>query len=205
MYEELSVLEYLSKGRICEMWTVRNLRCCLGLLVLFATRGLSQESIRILDYERVCPNQPVQVTGRFVGDKPFSDEKSVVADPDWLKDLTLEVTNVSSKSIRAFNMTILVKRPGFVVVAGIPLDFRTYSKETDNNALALSGERKIGPLAPSETVKVKITDHNFMIMNEELKKRGFDDIKHAWLEIQTIYFEDGSRWSGRPCEDLKGN
>src|SRR5678815_4248211 len=106
---------------------------CSCLVLLLVPLCIAQEKIRTLENEYPYPNQPIEIVSRQLGDKPFIDEKRVLGGRDWLGKLTLGIKNVTNKNILSFDINILVRKDGTPAM-GIPINFRTYTKETENNA-----------------------------------------------------------------------
>lgn len=165
----------------------------VSLFILSASLSNAQDKIRTVEKGRSYPNSPVEVVSRELGDKSFMDDTRVLGDKDWLKHLKLSIKNVSSKNIISFNIDLLIKKRGMVLM-GIPIYFRTYTQLTPNNVLTPEGEKKIGVLRPGEVVKVSVTDHVIVAFGDELGKRGIEDIDSVTLDIQGVYFEDETRW-----------
>jgi len=166
---------------------------CSCLVLLLVPLCIAQEKIRTLENEYPYPNQPIEIVSRQLGDKPFIDEKRVLGGRDWLGKLTLGIKNVTNKNILSFDINILVRKDGTPAM-GIPINFRTYTKETENNARTVDGEKKIGVLRPGETAKVRVSDHAMSIFERELTKIGLEDFDRVTVDIRFVYFDDGSRW-----------
>lgn len=143
------------------------------------------------------PNQPIEVVGRAIEKKQFTDGNRVVGDRDWLKHLILSVKNVSNKNILAFDINVWIRKEGYMPTGvSIPMFFRTFTTSTDSNALNADGEKKIGTLRPGEVVKLRITDNNLSKFGAILKQYGVQDLERVKIEIPMVYYEDESRWSG---------
>ncbi len=116
-----------------------------------------------------------------------------MGDQDWLKQLTLVVKNVSNKNIMSFNIDLLIKKQGKILM-GIPIQFRTYTKPNENNALTPEGEVKLGVLQSGEVVKVKVLDHYLSSFGNALKRYDVEDIDRVTIDIRGVFFDDGTRW-----------
>ena len=93
-----------------------------SLVLLAATFSSAQEKIRTVEKGQKYPNSPIEVVGWDLGATPVTDETKASAGEDWLKKLTLTVRNISNKSIKSFDIDLLVKDRGQVVM-GIPIYF----------------------------------------------------------------------------------
>jgi len=167
---------------------------CFGLILLLTSICNSQQKIRTVE-EQVAPfpNQQIEVLGKELNGKPFVDNKGVLGDKDWWKQLTLSVKNISNKNIMSFDIDLLIKKQGNIVM-GIPIYFRTYFNPADTDALTLTGEKKTGFLLPGEVVKVKISDRVIRLYSKELVKYEVEDVDRVTIEIRGVYFDDHSRW-----------
>jgi hypothetical protein len=165
----------------------------VALFLLTASLSNAQEKTRTVEKGLQYQNPPIEVIGRELGDKPFTDDTRVAANRDWLKDLVLVVKNVSNKNIISFDIDLLVKQNGKVLM-GIPVNFRTYTRPTKLNARTSSGELKIGVIRPGEVVKVKVTDRALSVFGNELLKRGIEDLDQVTIDLRFVYFDNHTRW-----------
>lgn len=165
----------------------------VSFFLLTASLSNAQEKIRTVEKGQQYTNPPIEIVDRELGDKPFIDDTRVLGDKDWLKRLTLVVKNVSSKNIISFDIDLLVKKQGKILM-GIPVDFRTYTAPSVDNALTLDGEKKIGVLGPGEIVKVKVTDRAMSVFGNELSKREIEDLDRVTIDFRFVYFDDNTRW-----------
>ena len=175
----------------------------VSLCLLTASFSLAQEKIRTLDKGRSYQNSPIEVVGRALGDKPFIDDTRVSANKDWLKDLVLAVKNVSDKNILSFDIDLLVKKHGKILM-GVPVTFRTYTVPSALNARAANGEIKIGVLRPGEVVKVRVADQAMSAFGNELLKSEIEDLDQVTIDIRFVYFDDNTRWVVGREEPYKG-
>ncbi|HMQ04157.1 MAG TPA: hypothetical protein PKD26_09605 [Pyrinomonadaceae bacterium] len=154
----------------------------------------AQEKIRIVeDWGTPYPNQPIEIVERELGERPFASKNSVLGGRDWLRDLVLSVKNISTKNILSFDIDLLVKRDGKILM-GIPIHFRTYTDPADTNSMTQNGERKIGLLQPGEVVKVKVRDQAMQAWRETLRRYQVEDLDRVTLDLRAVYFDDQSRW-----------
>ncbi len=145
------------------------------------------------DWGKSHRNQPVEIVGKELGVKAFLDKETVLGDRDWLKNLTLSVKNISTKNILSFDIDLLVKKDGRILM-GIPIHFRTFSNPDDTNSLTQSGEKKTGVLRPGGIVKVKVLEEAMRAWGETLKRHHVEDLDRVTLDLRTVYFDDQSRW-----------
>jgi len=175
------------------MKVVQKFVFCFGLILFLSPLCNSQQKIRIVEKGLSFPNQPIEVVSKELDGKPLSDNKGVLGNQDWLKHLTLSVKNVSNKNIMSFDIDLLIKKQGNILM-GIPIYFRTFFIPDYTDALTPSGEKKTGFLLPGEVVKVKVSDRIMQIYGKELVKHEVEDIDRVTIEIRGVYFDDHSRW-----------
>lgn len=164
------------------------------VILLTVIHSSGQEKIRIVEgWGTPYPNQPIEIVGRELGERSFTKKNSVFGSPDWLKHLTLSVKNVSTKNILSFDIDILVKKDGKVLL-GIPYIFAPYSDPADTNSMTEYGEKKIGVLRPEEVEKVKVRDQAMRAWRETLMRYQVDDVDRVALDLRAVHFDDQSRW-----------
>ena len=165
----------------------------VSLFLLASSFSDAQEKSRAVLKSQQYPNSPIEMVGWELGDKSFKYESRVFAGPDWLKRMKLLIKNVSNRNIKSFDIDLLVKQQGRVLM-GIPIYFRTYKTVTDYNALNTKGEKKIGSLQPGEILKIRVLDHVMKTFGDELRKRGLEDLDSVTLDLRSVFFDDGTRW-----------
>ena len=164
------------------------------LFLLGSSYSSAQGKIRIVEgWGTPYPNQPIEIVGKELNDKAFLDQQRVLGDRDWLKHLTLSVKNISTKNILSFDIDLLVRRDGKILM-GIPIHFRTYTSPAGTNSLTQHGDKKIGVLLPGEVVKVKVRDQAMRAWGETLRRYQVEDVDRVTLDLRAVYFDDQSRW-----------
>ena len=169
----------------------------LAMVLVLTAVCPAQPKIRILEKPDSYLNQPIEVVSRELDNQPFLDETRVMADRDWLKQLTLGIKNISGKNIMSFDIDIYIRKEASMPTGvSFPILFRTYTKPVIHNQNRTpQGEVKLGVLQPGEVVKVRITDDHLSKFGDILKSYGVEDLTNAKLELRGVYFEDKSRWS----------
>lgn len=181
-----SALPREQKGELKMKKISRAFNCVLMLLCIATSLAIAQEQkIRTITKAFTFENQPIQVIHRPSGDKPISNDTQILADNKWLKNLTLEIKNVSEKNIIGFNLFLVVeitaKMPSR---CRVPIYFRGIEQE--------SGEPKA--LRPGEVVKVQVSDGDIAYWTKWLKEYDAEDFDRVLLDVRSVNFEDGTRW-----------
>jgi hypothetical protein len=149
-----------------------------------------QEKQRVINDLYLPKDAPIQIVGRELEGRNFQTQKvdnriSGTANSDWIKNLTLVVKNVSEKNISFVKITLMVPQqkqmPG-------PLMFYVMFGSWD-------GTTANGLLGPGETAKIKVRESEYLFSEKRFKDWGVDGFDHVFLELRTIYFDDGTGWS----------
>lgn len=160
-----------------------------GLLVLigFVGSSIGQSGV-----------EKVELEEKKIGKDPSPVkiiEFGVGKDQDWLKGLTIEVENVSTKPIYYFRYAGFTgKETGQTIGAYIPMLFnREMEKaaEQENKLLENLGSL---PLNPRERVKIVIDQQRYQWLKEMEAKGTISPIKKIHFVLQVVYYGDGTRW-----------
>jgi hypothetical protein len=139
---------------------------------------------------------PIEIVNREVSNRPFSTEGTIIAGPEWIKDLTLTVRNVSDKTIIKFEILLTVPKQGDMPTdAGMLFSFPQPERLLGPDG-KLTGDYKplvLRTLAPNSTVKVQIWQHQLKIL-EDIKNQGVSDVEVASISIRQVLFDDGTGW-----------
>lgn len=169
---------------------------CLCLLLPVLTYAQDQKSRHI---EKVSQrNEPVEIVDLQtdsvqVDSQSFKLGSAFMGDEHWLRGLTLNVKNVSAKSIVYIRVEIEFPKIGtmeypFVVPV-------TYGQipppASEINSLPVPKRAVIH----GNSVKLRLTDTMYDFAREFLKKKDVSSIDNVKFSIQFIVFEDGTAWS----------
>lgn len=171
----------------------------ISLIVLsgtFAAPILAQSKIRTLDHQKYrYKNEPLMVVGRAIGDKPFpNNDNKIEAEPDWLKNLSLDVKNISSKNIAFFEIHLVVDNPRKLLSQdSIALRFTGWPTFKDNTEFVKLGGKRV-TLKPGEIVRLSVREQlppTLMNYVESLTAENFDRVS---IDIRYVQFDDGTGW-----------
>src|SRR5438067_1276080 len=87
----------------------------ISFLMLGTSLCPAQEKLRTVMHGGMYRNydiktEPIAIVSREVWDKPFTNESQIVSGPDWLRYLTLGVKNISGKTIKVFEIDVLLRK-----------------------------------------------------------------------------------------------
>ena len=168
-------------------------------MLMLASFCTAQEKIRTIEHGKYrlydIKSEPIAIVSRELGDKPFMTNRQVLGGPDWLRDLTLGVKNISNKTIKNFEIHIIIDKQGNMAT-GVTLLFRF--PPPPEPVLSQDGKptgayQPVEVLKPGEVVKVKAPDSQLRML-DFIKKEGVVDIDRVSLSIQKVDFDDGTRW-----------
>lgn len=158
------------------------------LIVICAVAGsVAQDKLRRIEQPAkfTYSNTPIQVLVKMDGEPLPARE--IVTGPDWLRRLSLEVTNTSGKDINWLSILLTLREPPPGVskpsfnIAGIviPVELRHAGLKV------LSAGSKVTIKPPTQNVDYWI---KFALEN------GLTDIEKVILEIRQVGFTDDTGW-----------
>jgi len=156
---------------------------------------LAQDKVRTLEFGEYrkydVSTEPVGIQSLNLGDKPFSIETGVVGGPDWLRELSLTLKNISGKNIVECELNLLIPPRGIkaerkLIVFGFPSPSILDLAEKDST-------RQLLLWKPEQTIRIKIPDSQVRIL-DSLRRDGITDIETASLAIYRVRFSDGTGW-----------
>ncbi len=82
-----------------------------SLILLLSLLCYGQVKVRKIE-KRSTKNEPIELVSAEVGDLPFNNENQVLADKSWLKNLKLNVKNISGKTIVYMKVNLEISAQG---------------------------------------------------------------------------------------------
>lgn len=165
------------------------------LMLIVVSTCIAQEKLRTVDNGKAYSNAPIEVVSRKLGDKQFTDDNKVVAGRDWLQSLSLNIKNISSKTIVLIEINLIVAKKGLLPTSvSFPLRFGTplFFFDGKDEVPVVKKDRKL--LAPGETVELSISSHDFSVFTAYLRKYEVDDLDSVTIDIRNVEFNDGTGW-----------
>lgn len=125
-------------------------------------------------------NLPITIVVHFDDKEMIGRE--VVAGPDWLHHLSLDVTNASGKDIKSLHINLVLhvgssQAPKISIPVEMP-----------------NSTPKIKIFSPGTRSIFKPTKNDIDFWTNEMKKLGVDDIDRVTLDIRQVIFSDGEIW-----------
>ncbi len=167
----------------------------LVAIALFAVATYPQNKLRKIDEVRYkYKNTPISVTYELAG-QPFAGGNETLAHPEWIRELTLKITNISEKSIKTLSLQFIIEKQGTMEYrAAIPIRF-PFAAEPLLDALGNpTGKYKKQIIKPGETVKISPPEGALMILDMLEHRNNITNISTIFLDIRGVSFEGGTRW-----------
>jgi hypothetical protein len=198
---------------MCFFWRsreVKNMRrrilVGLGVMLLASVTSLQhvaraipavqnrQRTITVKDDRR----SPLKIRTIQTKGKQVEPDKEIFDSDDWLKQLTVEMRNESSKTVTFVQVELFfprldpdVKQPG----SSFSLDYGDNPFAFDN-AAAMPAVR-VKPVSPGAHLEITLTDAEFTRLNAFLIDTGFFVTSKVDIRVNLIGFSDGTAWSGQ--------
>jgi hypothetical protein len=162
----------------------------LLVIVCAAFACSAQDKLRRIEQPAkfVYPNTPIQVAFSFDGKQV--PNKEVLAGPDWLKKISLEVTNTSAKDINWLLINLMLKEPIYGAreatpeTAGIVITVELPFSEPRTKVLPAGGR-----------VTLKPPDRLVDFWTKYAREQGIEDIERVILDIKQVGFTDDTAWT----------
>lgn len=171
-----------------------------GLFLLAVSLSHAQEKIRTLEHGKYrkydTRTEPIAIVSREVGDKPFIDDTKVVGSPDWLRHLTLEVKNISDKTINSFQIHLVIPKQGgmqYDWVMRMMFPFPRDKSGLNKNSQGVTEQDGGNILEPGATIKLRISENQLRVL-DEIRKYGVMDVERVSVSFDKVDFGDGTRW-----------
>ncbi len=136
----------------------------------------------------IYKNTPIEVEVKMDG-REMPDRK-VQAGPDWLRKISLEVTNISGKDINWLLINLMLKEPIYGA--------RETTRETAGIVITLElpfSEPNIKVLPAGEKVTLKPPVNMVDYWTKYASEEGIDDIEKVILDIKQVGFTDDTAWT----------
>ena len=168
------------------MKTIPTIILSIAAIALLAPISYSQEKLRTVKNLRPGGYAPIEIMSLEVGGKPSIDASHVLAGPDWLRNLTLSIKNVTDKKISSVYIYIRTG-PNATTWIAFPIIFPV----VEGNADGLHG---VEILRPGEVAKIKVSSDDLARSEAQFKQYKSEDIESVAMEIAEVRFDDASRW-----------
>ena len=168
-----------------------SLKVSVVIAVIVGTVFVSaaQEKIRRIEQppKFIYANTPIHVAINMDGKRMKNREAK--GGPDWLRKISLEVTNTTEKDINWLLINLVLREP----VLGV----RKPAPETAGIVITLElpmSEPKINILQAGVTVTLKPPANMVDHWTDYARQQGMDDIEKVILDIRQVGFTDGTNW-----------
>ena len=171
------------------MKTIAKVAVVLLVIICAAFVGAAQDKLRKIEQPAkfVYPNTPIQVVVNLDGKQMPNREAQ--AGPDWLRKISLNVTNISGKDINSFLIDLMLKEPKYGAMEATP--------ETAGIVITLDlrfSEPNIKVLPAGETITLKPRAAQVDYWTKYARQQGVEDIEKVILDIRQVGFTDDTGW-----------
>lgn len=158
------------------------------LVFMLSVIVVGQEKLRTLE-KRITKNDPVELVNFEIRNRVFNDKKTVFGDKYWLRDLRMNVRNISNKQIVYLSVNLQIQPTGKSKIPfNLPFVFGSYYLQEQGLS--------VKPFMPNETLKIAILPTQLeYFTNVFMPQNDLNDIDFVKYYYNFIVFEDGTAWS----------
>lgn len=179
-----------------------NVVVAIGMLYSIpASSQTAEKADRLVHAWRQNVEDPVRLRAIDIGGRGIEKDVRFSASDDWLSHLQLLLENDSSKEIVAIQLglgfpdTTSDDKPisGMSVQLGqVPMYVKRLHKIPDT----LPDNHEVLSIKPNEKRVVRIGDYGDDLTRVLKERGGSSTPSVCWITLATVYFADGTRWSG---------
>ncbi|HYG09730.1 MAG TPA: hypothetical protein VD835_07135 [Pyrinomonadaceae bacterium] len=145
-------------------------------------------------------NEPVKIAKLQVAKgKTLELGKKVLAEDDWLRGLTISVTNVSAKNIVYIDLELHFLRSKATELNGESITAFPLSAGNSLEGVRVAGQNNTGHsliFQPGETLEMSLSDEEYSTLQSHLTKTKHpDSVKDVEIIVREVIFDDTTRWS----------
>lgn len=170
-----------------------------GLSSIRQAAQLTEGSRTIVSLRR--DNAPIVITSFNLGEKRYELDKSFKAQPDWFKDISFNIENTSTKSIRFVDVAITVMPPPDSNHI-LPYRYNIWSGQKSaalhkrDSGLLFSPSAERSFREKELRVAMENPEKQFLSTRETLDRLGFPRvIPEVQVHVLEVVFDDGTLWT----------
>jgi len=169
-----------------------------SIVLLTAPLLSAQEKTRTLEFGAYrkydISTEPIAIIKKELGNRPFNEspgESKVIGGADWLYGLTLTLKNISSKSIQASEIHLIV--PQQANMSGVRRMFLRFPTESILDPDAKTSHQMLKLWRPGHVISMKIPNSQLQLL-DRLRGNGVYDIDTVSIALQRVDFDDHTGW-----------
>ena len=161
-------------------------------------QDLNARSIKKVTYE----SEPLKISTLETANKKILIDDEFYADDNWLRDLEVEVENVSGKKITSFELIASVRIKNRDKPVGLVLNFNTrkeinYQTDSGLTTRHISETEKTEGIPSYAKVRTRIPAWSYEFLLRQLRdKDTLSNLNKATIFISSVIFEDKTVWAG---------
>ncbi|MGB7201632.1 MAG: hypothetical protein WBD16_05120 [Pyrinomonadaceae bacterium] len=150
--------------------------------------GAAQDKLRRVEQpaKYIYSNTPIEVVVNIDGKEMPSRE--IMAGSDWLKRVTLEITNTSGKDINWLWINLMLREPKYGAT----------ERKPENAGIAIPVELRhtdVKVLRAEERIMLKPPVNMVEHWTKYAREQGMEDIEKVILDIHQVGFTDDTAWT----------
>ncbi len=173
-----------------------TLLMCAGLLLtnFVLTTAWSQNANKDAIVKKLTrPDEPVEVTNLRVKGQPINFDSTFSRDEDWVKDLTVDVKNISNRDIIYINVALdFPLDESRSRIYRIALEYGHQPKSKGANSAVIT------PLKPGSVATLAVRSAGAEDLKSTLQTKGVGEalnISKAELFTEMVFFDERTMWS----------
>ena len=180
----------------------RILSVCVALLMVAVAAGRAQEqstATESVSWSQISASDPVKIVRVLYNGQPIESRVPFQGSTEWLKGLSVEVENVSHKTLTYIDLTIV-----FRTLGPFAAQFISMGQLPEHHRLARDGSGRISPdpnqpisIGPGQRIVLPF-GLTFASMQEYVSKLPskpkLSNLHYCALYINRAFFTDGMMW-----------
>lgn len=163
--------------------------CGFGFVLLLTLFCFGQERIRQIE-KKNTRNEPIELINSEVGNKVSNTENQVLADKDWLRNLKLNLKNISNKRIVYIEVELEIEPVGKMQhPLRLPIKFGKLPSLTNIN------DANSEVIRQNEYIKVSLKPYILDSLVQFMQKNEIAEIERVKVFFEFVVFDDGTAWS----------
>jgi len=139
-------------------------------------------------------NEPVKFVGLSLGSRKIDFDENYEAAMDWLKDLSIKIRNDSGKTVAFISLSLDFPE---TLETGNMMAFPLSYGQHQISSEKIVGRKEDKPVPPGQSFDIGLDEKRYADLKRFLDSRqGANSLTRAKLGIASIYYNDGTGWSG---------
>lgn len=164
------------------------IRIALTTLAVLVSASVAYSQTKVVERSRIFPNAPVEIIDLKSQDQPLRFGKSFEGRPDWLKDISFSIKNISQKEIVFISVAIDFTE---IKIPSIFRHERFLGRPTNANCCR---HLPLLTLKPGDSVSVPLSREYEQFGETVEKHYGSVSLSTITLVLGQVHFADDTMW-----------